>query len=380
MNIEAFIAPLEAENSSGNELRNDARFHALERRLEPASREARMKTQAESGSGDTTIDWTSIVDDARSLAASGRDLRLLVIVSRALTNETGFDGMSKGITLLTRSIVHFWDNLHPVLRPDPSAQQAALRRINALRQLENQENGLLGDLEFNTMLRPRGLGLVSGGDLAAAALGHGAFMNEVPKGLGEKERAEIVAKHEARVNRVGMCCRAMLAEQPGVIEAMLATLVDAQSALDDLEAALDLRVFENNVGVRFGKLTQFLARISQTLTVALISGRKAEESGMPDTLPRASAPLSTTTSAAVASSGIATEIPVRIASRGDVERCLDLIIEFYERTEPSSPIPHLARRMRKMVPMNFIQLMEEVAPAGIKEFRSIAGMFDAPPK
>ena len=53
-----------------------------------------------------------------------------------------------------------------------------------------------------------------------------------------------------------------------------------------------------------------------------------------------------------------------------------MIIDFYERTEPSSPIPHLARRMRKMVPMNFLQLMEEIAPSGMKEFKNVAGVDD----
>ena len=70
-------------------------------------------------------------------------------------------------------------------------------------------------------------------------------------------------------------------------------------------------------------------------------------------------------------------LPVRVNSRQDVERCLDMIIDFYERTEPSSPIPHLAQRMRKMVPMNFVQLMEEIAPSGMKEFRNLAGSIDA---
>lgn len=69
-------------------------------------------------------------------------------------------------------------------------------------------------------------------------------------------------------------------------------------------------------------------------------------------------------------------IPATVTSRRDVERCLDMIIDFYERTEPSSPIPHLARRMRKMVPMNFLQLMEEIAPSGMKEFKNIAGVDD----
>ena len=70
-------------------------------------------------------------------------------------------------------------------------------------------------------------------------------------------------------------------------------------------------------------------------------------------------------------------LPGRVASRQDVMRCLDMIIDFYERTEPSSPIPHLAQRMRKMVPMNFVQLMEEIAPSGMKEFRNLAGSTDA---
>jgi type VI secretion system protein ImpA len=32
--------------------------------------------------------------------------------------------------------------------------------------------------------------------------------------------------------------------------------------------------------------------------------------------------------------------------------------------------------MRKMVPMNFVELMEEIAPSGMKEFRNVAGVFD----
>ena len=57
-------------------------------------------------------------------------------------------------------------------------------------------------------------------------------------------------------------------------------------------------------------------------------------------------------------------------------KCLDLIIDFYDRTEPSSPIPHLARRVRRMVPMDFLELMEDLAPSGLKEFRKLAGVAD----
>jgi type VI secretion system protein ImpA len=373
MNIEWFLAPLDATNPSGIDLRNDGRFHAIERLLEPASREARLKAVASGGSGAVALDWAQILDDARTLAAMGRDLRLLVIIVRAMTNESGFAGLAEGLGLLTRTISQYWDSLHPALRPDPSRREAALRRINALYQLESTDNGVLGDLEFNTFLNPRGLGPISGGDLAAACLSRNIFLNEAPQGLGEKETAQLVAKHEARVNRVTAACRATAAERPEELDALIAGLAAAQAARAGLEAALDPLVTENAIAVKFNRLSQFLTRVEQTLLTAKSTASVTERPAM------SAQPASTDSpSAAPAPSGAA--VPGRITSRSEVERSLDLIIDFYERTEPSSPIPHLARRMRKMVPMNFIQLMEEVAPGGMKEFRSLAGIMDEKPK
>ena len=66
--------------------------------------------------------------------------------------------------------------------------------------------------------------------------------------------------------------------------------------------------------------------------------------------------------------------PARLARGGG--HCLDRIIDFYDRTEPASPVPFLARRMRRMVPMDFLELMEDLAPSGLKEFRPLAGVPD----
>jgi type VI secretion system protein ImpA len=72
----------------------------------------------------------------------------------------------------------------------------------------------------------------------------------------------------------------------------------------------------------------------------------------------------------------AAALPGQINSRDEVVKCLDLVVSFYDRTEPSSPIPHLARRVRKMVHMDFVELMEDLAPSGLKEFRLLAGLSD----
>jgi type VI secretion system protein ImpA len=377
MIIDDFLAPLDATNPSGIELRNDARFHAIERRLAPASREARIKAIEGGGSGVVDLDWAAIYDDARDLAAQGRDLRLLVIVARVMANDGGFEGLAAGLALLSRTVADYWDSVHPGLRESPSLREAAMRRINALYQIENTDDGLLGDMEFYKVLNPRGIGIITAGDLAAAALSRHGFLAEAPKGLGEKETAELLAKHEARVSRVTGVCRALAAELPGDLDALLAGLSAAQAGLADLEEALHPHVFENDIGVKFAELAQFLNRVSQPLVAAKGDAPVDSAAEEADSVADASkaAPISEQ-KAAPAKHVNGTAVPGQLASRSDVERCLDLIIDFYERVEPSSPIPHLAQRMRKMVPMNFLQLMEEIAPGGIKEFRGIAGIPD----
>ena len=368
MDIDPFLAPLDPAAPSGSDLRNDARFHALETRLQPAARAARQRLIDQGGTGAVELDWDEILDETRVLAANGRDLRLLVIVARVLVNQSGLDGLARGLRLLAETVTQYWDSVHPALRPAASKREAALRRTNALYQIENNDGGVLGDLEFATLMAPRPIGPITAGDLAAAALNRQGFLSEGPSGLGEKEMAELLARHEARVNKVTAACRATATERPEEMAALKEALAAARAALAALEAALDPHLTENDTAVRFDKLGRFLARIGQTLDTLAAPATAAPASPAAQEAPA----MSTASPAAPA----AAAIPGQINSRRDVERVLDLVIDFYERTEPSSPIPHLARRMRKMVPMNFMQLMEEIVPSGLKEFRGIAGVFD----
>lgn len=377
MIIDSLLSPIDAANPSGTELRNDARFHALERQLESLSRESRQRQIDSGNTGAVDLDWAQLLADAAELAASGRDLRLLVIVARLQTNEEGLAGLSRGLGVLAETVTRYWDTVHPMLRDSPSKRESALRRINALYQIENADSGILGDLEFATLLSPRGLGPITGGDLAVGGMSRAAFLAEGPTGLGDKELADLIARHEARVNRVKAACRATAAERPEEMAALIAAVKDAETALAGLEAALAPHVTENDTTVKFAALAQFLSRVGQTL--ASEQTVSAENQTTPAPAEKAEAPAMNGASPPAAGTpppGAASTITGAINSRRDVEKCLDQIIDFYERTEPSSPIPHLARRMRKMVPMNFMQLMEEIAPSGMKEFRGVAGVFD----
>jgi type VI secretion system protein ImpA len=62
-----------------------------------------------------------------------------------------------------------------------------------------------------------------------------------------------------------------------------------------------------------------------------------------------------------------------VSSRADVMRVLDLVLEYYERQEPASPVPLLVARAKRLVPMTFVEAMRDLAPAGMKELQAVAG-------
>lgn len=59
-----------------------------------------------------------------------------------------------------------------------------------------------------------------------------------------------------------------------------------------------------------------------------------------------------------------TEIRGVIQNRTDVIQTLDRLVSFYERAEPSSPIPVLLKRAKSLVNLNFLDTIKELAPKG----------------
>ncbi len=62
-----------------------------------------------------------------------------------------------------------------------------------------------------------------------------------------------------------------------------------------------------------------------------------------------------------------------ITSREDAVKMMDKICEYFERREPSSPVPILIKRARKLTNMNFIDLIKDLSPDAMKRIELIAG-------
>ncbi len=371
MDIEILLKPVEGDNPSGTELRHDARFHAIERLLEPADKKARVTPEGAFNPSAPPVGWDEISSTGMELAEDGRDLRLLVILVRAAFASDGFDGLATGLDMLTQTLATYWDSLHPELRDRDTAKAAATPRINALRQLENDENGLLGDMKFSALLTPKGIGPIMGYDLSVGTFSEHEMQAKAVSGLSSAELAEIGAAHGQRLNKVRAGTAALAAEEPERAQAMLDGITTCEAAITTLcDTLSEVGNFGDEAGLTLPEITEFLQLVRATLVKAMSQTGDTTDAPTTDAAAQPAA----------ASTPTSPSTPGSISTRKDVEKMLDGIIAFYEKTEPSSPIPHLARRMRRMVPMNFLQLMEEVAPSGMKEFRNVAGVEDAAKK
>ena len=373
LDLEPWLSPLEGGSPSGASLRDDPRFHQIEELMRAGSEVVRDDRNNPISEREVPVDWARVMECAEALRAEGRDLRLLVIVARALLNQQGPEALGQGLTLIARTIEVHWDNLHPELRPDPNPRDAAMRRINALLQLENADNGVLGDLRRRTAFSIRGLGSVRGLDLERGSIDGRTAQNEAAPGMSDRERAALIAEHDQLVGRVSSACAALADQAPGELAALTAGLRDAAEALSAIEAAMAARTGDQILLPTFRKaLGRMRAPLERAAHPAPVSDAQAPEVSAD--------PLPSTGAEPVRAASGGAAVPDRLSNRNEVVACLDRIIEFYDRTEPASPVPFLARRMRRMVPMDFLELMEDLAPSGLKEFRSLAGLFEKAPR
>jgi type VI secretion system protein ImpA len=53
---------------------------------------------------------------------------------------------------------------------------------------------------------------------------------------------------------------------------------------------------------------------------------------------------------------------------------MDKISSFFERSEPSSPVPLLMQRAKRLVSMSFMDILADIAPDGVKQAKNIGGI------
>ena len=296
-------------------------------------------------------EWKTVYDEALDCASRTRDLRVCIMLMRAAASNEGPAGLSAGIELLRETVTRFWDELHPALDTDTDdSSEQVFRRVTALNELADR-SGILRDLQDIPILEARGIGSFG---LRAINLAQG----KVSPNPGEE------------VPEAGLIQGALNSDSG--IEERRATIAKARQALDSLDQALRERLAGDAPDLApLGRMLDEMATtLGGTTAAAAPQGGAAPGATSAATGGNGAAPVQ----AAAPAQAPAPAAPEELNSREQVLASLDKILDYYARCEPASPIPLLIKRIKRLVPMDFLGLMEDLAPSAVKQIKEIGGI------
>jgi type VI secretion system protein ImpA len=328
IDINALVAPISEEAPGGPDLTYDADFLALE---------TASQGKSEQQFGDKVIpaedpDWRDMRLRAEALLARSKDLRVAVLLARALMRMHQVEGLATGLELLKELLSRYWDTLHPEL--DHEDNDDPMMRLNALGPLADPETFLRDIRNMNVVASPQH-GRVTVRDVLVAT---GKLPPTGEGGLTESQISAIL--------------HAVAAENPAPLEAALASarsVVALEAVLSDkgvITQAPDLR-----------PLNDMLQALTPLCTAVLDTGEGAAEEG-----------------SAGGGGEARARPPGQIATREDAIRVLENVCKFIEQTEPSNPAPLLIRRAQRLMSRSFVEIIQDLAPESLEQIQKLAGL------
>jgi type VI secretion system protein ImpA len=341
LDVDALLREIDPTAPCGPNMEYDPLFVALEQAV-------LGKPEVQYGATITAAappDWKAVRRMAGELFESSRDLRLAVHLLRADLSLSGIDGLADGVHLIERLLEERWDSVHPQLDADDDMDP--MLRINSLAILADLGT-VLKDLKDATLVNLPGLGPLSLRTLEIAS-------GELPPPAGhEKISLESIEKALADV------------DEPSLGYAV-DRLERALGSVVNIEALLVRRVGSSQA-LNLDPMTRPLKRCRDFLGQRLAARQAAAQAG--DAGVEAPDPGA---GARVAAAQPGAPVSGEIANRADVVRMLDKLINYYHQHEPSSPLPLLLERARRLAPKSFIEIMEDLAPDGLSQLRVIKG-------
>jgi len=351
LDLEALLAPINPAAPAGDNLEYQPEFAALE--------EAAIgKPERQMGSG--TIpgeppNFALLFSRSNDLLRRTKDLRVAAHLTRACIDKAGFVGLHQGLALLHRLVGNYWPTVHPQLDPDdgndPTMRVSALSALISPDLLTALRNAPLFTTQVAGPLSLRYFGIAAG---------------ELPQQTdGPKVDNNLI--------------------EAGFREVALPTLqglaTSLQAARDELKGVGE--AFQKGAGAPgpdFSPLDRMIYQAQQAVRPRLAA--RTAQAAPPAAKADAGAPgASSGNGNGAGGAAVAGSAPEpaagpsgTIRNRDDVVATLDKIIGYYERNEPSSPLPLLLSRCRKLASLSFLDIVKDMAPTALQQVELIGGI------
>lgn len=338
MDLDALLTDRQGEGPSGDNLEYDFDFMELQRVAAPGE-EKQMGNQIVAGE---EPDFKAVEAAALAVLERAHEIRAAVILGEARLNTKGLPGFAEVTTYIRRVLEERWDTCHPELDADDDNDPTM--RINAIRDLVNPAR-TLKYIRRVPLANSRTFGRASILQIQQA-------YGEVP--MGEDQVAEF------NRSSIGAAFQDTDAEVLGkVFEA-------AKTIASDLKA-IDRKVMDAapGAGLDLGDLQKLANSMVKHLgEFAAGEAPAAEEEPQGEDAPvAASRPAARGPSA-----------PGVIESAADARAALDRVIDYFKRYEPSSPVPIILERAKRLVGADFLTIIKDMAPEGLEMVRTVGGL------
>ena len=319
IDADELLQPISDESPCGEDLEYDDEFTELERVAQP---------KEEQQIGDTIVaaeepDWKDVYKRSRALFSRTKDMRVTLYLLRGAVHEEGEVrltdfGLARALddtVIVPRAV----DLGEMTVRRAPLVSSRALGRFS------------LRDIKVAT------------GELSATDDEPAPQMAAIEGAFMEAPAEEVQATQAAIQQSI---------EAVTAIESTLTEKVGAANATDLNALVSLLRECANTVNEQLSR-----RGLGDASMAADGGGAEGE------------------TAAGAVAGGVAAPVARagEIASREDVVRVLDKMCDWYAKAEPSSPVPVLLRRAKKLVHMDFMEIVRDLAPDGLHQVEKIRG-------
>ena len=280
--------------------------------------------------------------EARALAILERshDLRAAVILAAAALHTRGLPGFAEAVAYVKGTLERHWDTCHPQLDADDDNDPTM--RINAVQGLAGADT-VLAALRKAALTESRSFGRVTLRDIQIAT-------------------GEIQLKPEDNQKFDQAALAAAFADNGE--EASAKTYAAIRSAMADIKSIEG--VFSDRTpgfGPDLEELRRMLNQLSRYVGEHVSGAPAPEDADEADAQQGGGGPA-----------GSRGAMPGAIETGQDARRALDSVIAYFRRNEPSSPVPIILERAKRLVGADFMTIMKDLAPAGVESVMMIGGL------
>jgi type VI secretion system protein ImpA len=291
--------------------------------------------------------WRDVRERSLALLRRAKDLRVAMYLTLALLKTDDIRGLRDGLSLLRGLLERFWDHLYP--RLDPDDDDDPLERVNVLQALSAATVSQQDPMKFRQRLAEVPL-------CNSARMGRFSLRDvQVAKGA-----IAVVGDEAANIPDLAVIDAAF---QDTATDDLLGTSQATEQAIEHTAAITalfskqasqgqspDLSAFQALLGSIHKCVQDYLAKHGYGAAVQDTAGSGAEaETG------------------AVSASG-------EIRSAQEALLAIEKVCRYFERHEPSSPVPLLLRRARKLVSKSFLEVIQDVCPDAMGQVLMVGGV------